>query len=169
MRSEVSEYEDDSGMRPEGRRRQIPGRRRDSLLLRTLRYLREFYDLDAQGGTSQEALSEWLKEVDVVVISTRTTTSRGIEPLTRMRKAVLKHGRAKIVYVMSGWNHFKASCEVRRACRRPDGGHTAQSEAFAQAGAAGVSVVEFDRRGKAARATCELVDTVRETAGFPAE
>lgn len=87
-----------------------------------------FYDLDAQGGTLhrtreadgaqvavvdtpgalQEALSEWLKEADVVVIPTRTT-SRDIEPLMRMRKAVFKHSRAKIVYVMNGWNRFKAS------------------------------------------------------------
>ena len=105
-----------------------------------------FYDLDAQGGTLhrtreadgvqvavvdtpgalQEALSEWLKEADVVVIPTRTT-SRDIKPLMRMRKAVL------------------------------------------QAGAAGVSVVQFDRRGKAARATRALVDTVREAAEFPRE
>ncbi len=27
----------------------------------------------------------------------------------RMRKAVFKHSRAKIVYVMNGWNRFKAS------------------------------------------------------------
>src|SRR5699024_10062065 len=87
-----------------------------------------FYDLDAQGGTLhrtheadgaqvavvdtpgalQEALSEWLKEADVVCIPTRTT-SRDIEPLMRMRKAVFKHSRAKIVYVMNGWNRFKAS------------------------------------------------------------
>lgn len=33
----------------------------------------------------------------------------------------------------------------------------------------GVSVVEFDRRGKAAKATRELVDTVRDAAGFPKE
>ena len=32
-----------------------------------------------------------------------------IEPLMRMRKAVFKNGRAKIVYVMNGWNRFKAS------------------------------------------------------------
>ena len=32
-----------------------------------------------------------------------------IEPLMRMRKAVFKNGHAKIVYVMNGWNRFKAS------------------------------------------------------------
>lgn len=31
------------------------------------------------------------------------------------------------------------------------------------------SVVEYDRRGKAAKATMELVNTVREAAGFPEE
>lgn len=44
-----------------------------------------------------------------------------------------------------------------------------QSEAFVQAGAAGKSVVEFDRRGKAAKATRELVDTVRKAVGLPRE
>lgn len=87
-----------------------------------------FYDLDTQGGTLhktheedgaqvavvdtpgalQEGLADWLKEADVVVIPTRTT-SRDIEPLMRMRKAVFKNGHAKIVYVMNGWNRFKAS------------------------------------------------------------
>ena len=38
-----------------------------------------------------------------------------------------------------------------------------------EADAAGKSVVEFDRRGKAAKATLALVGTVREAAGFPKE
>ena len=142
-----------------------------------------FYDLDAQGGTLhrtqeadgaevavvdtpgalQEALSEWLREADVVVIPTRTT-SRDIEPLMRMRKAVFKHSRAKIVYVMTGWNRFKACRDFMEWF-----GGLAGDQTFVQAGAAGVSVVQFDRRGKAARATRAMVDTVREAAGFPRE
>lgn len=93
-----------------------------------------FYDLDTQGGTLhktheadgaqvavvdtpgalQEGLADWLKEADVVVIPTRTT-SRDIEPLMRMRKAVFKNSRAKIVYVMNGWNRFKASRDFIRS------------------------------------------------------
>lgn len=120
----------------------------------------------------QEALSEWLKGADVVVIPTRTA-SRNIKPLIRMCKAVFKHNRAKIVYVMNGWNRFKASRDFMEWFEGLAGDQTVvtlpQSEAFVQAGAAGVSVVEFDRRGKAARATRALVDTVREAAGFPRE
>lgn len=105
-------------------------------------------------------------------IPTRTT-SRDIEPLMRMRKAVFKHSRAKIVYVTNGWNRFKASRDFMEWFEGLAGDQTVvtlpQSEAFVQAGAAGVSVVEFDRRGKAARATRALVDTVREAAGFPRE
>lgn len=152
-----------------------------------------FYDLDTQGGTLhktheadaaqvavvdtpgalQEALSDWLKEADVVVILTRTT-SRDIEPLMRMRKAVFKNSHAKIVYVMNGWNRFKASPRhFRQWFEGLAGDQTVatlpQSEAFVQAGAAGRSVVEFDRRGKAAKATRVLEDTVREVAGFPKE
>ena len=96
-----------------------------------------------------------------------------IEPLMRMRKAVFKHSRAKIVYVMNGWNRFKASRDFMEWFDGLAGDQTVvtlpQSEAFVQAGAAGVSVVQFDRRGKAARATRAMVDTVREAAGFPRE
>lgn len=52
---------------------------------------------------------------------------------------------------------------------RPDGGHAAPVRGVRSAGAAGKSVVEFDRRGKAAKATLALVGTVREAAGFPKE
>ena len=151
-----------------------------------------FYDLDAQGGTLhktrevdgaevavvdtpgalQEALADWLKEADVVVIPTRTT-SRDIEPLMRMRKAVFKHSRAKIVYVMNGWNRFKASRDFMEWFRGLAGDQTVvtlpQSEAFVQAGAGEQSVVEYDRRGKAAKATLSMANTVREIAGFPKE
>lgn len=120
----------------------------------------------------QEALSDWLKEADVVVILTRTT-SRDIEPLMRMRKAVFKNSHAKIVYVMNGWNRFKASRDFMQWFEGLAGDQTVatlpQSEAFVQAGAAGRSVIEFDRRGKAAKATRVLVDTVREVAGSPKE
>lgn len=108
----------------------------------------------------------------MVVIPTRTT-SRDIEPLMRMRKAVFKNGRAKIVYVMNRWNRFKASRDFMEWFEGLAGDQTVatlpQSEAFVQAGAAGRSVVEFDRRGKAAKATLALVGTVREAAGFPKE
>lgn len=92
-----------------------------------------------------------------------------IEPLMRMRKAVFKNGH----YVMNGWNRFKASRDFMEWFEGLAGDQTVatlpQSEAFVQAGAAGKSVVEFDRRGKAAKATLALVGTVREAARFPKE
>ena len=74
---------------------------------------------------------------------------------------------------MNGWNCFKASRDFMEWFGGLAGDQTVatlpQSEAFVQAGAAGKSVVEFDRRGKAAKATLALVGTVREAAGFPKE
>ena len=123
-------------------------------------------------GALQEALSDWLKEVDVVVISTRTT-SRDIEPLMHMYKAVFKNGHAKIVYVMNGWNRFEASRDFMERFEGLAGDQTVAAlprpESFVQAGVAGKSVVEFDRRGKAAKTTLALVDTVREATGVPKE
>lgn len=73
----------------------------------------------------------------VVVIPTRTT-SRDVEPLMRMRKAVFKNGHAKIVYVMNGWNRFKASRDFMERFEGLAGDQTVvtlpQSEAFVQAG-----------------------------------
>lgn len=88
----------------------------------------------------------------MVVIPTRTT-SRDIEPLMRMRKAVFKNGHAKIVYVMNGWNRFKASRDFMEWFEGLAGDQTVatlpQSEAFVQAGAAGKSVVEQKKIEKA--------------------
>lgn len=101
------------------------------------------------------------------------TTSRDIEPLMRMSKAVFKNDWVRIVYVMNGWNRFKASHDFTERFEGLASGQTGaplpQSEAFAQAGAAGKSVVEFDRRGKAAKATLAMADMIREVWGFPRE
>ena len=115
-----------------------------------------FYDLDAQGGTLH-----------------RTQEADGAQVAVVDTPGALQEGLADIVYVMNGWNRFKASRDFMEWFEGLAGDQTVvtlpQSEAFVQAGAAGVSVVKFDRRGKAARATRALVDTVREAAGFPRE
>ena len=94
------------------------------------------------GKSPAQTALRFLLQSDVVVIPTRTT-SRDIEPLMRMRKAVFKHSRAKIVYVMNGWNRFKASRDFMEWFEGLAGDQTVvtlpQSEAFVQAGAAGVS------------------------------
>ena len=123
-------------------------------------------------GVLQEALPDWLKEADIVVIPTRMT-SRDIEPLMRMRKAVFKYSHAKIVYVMNGWNRFKASRDFMDWFKGLAGDQTVvklpQSEAFVQEGAAGKSIVGYAPRGKAAASVMELVNTVREAAGLERE
>ena len=75
--------------------------------------------------------------------------------------------KASITPKMTGVHAVMAPCSYARSDQTV--ATLPQSEAFVQAGAAGKSVVEFDRRGKAAKATLVLVDTVREAAGFPKE
>ena len=98
------------------------------------------------------------------------TTSRDINPLMCMSKTVFKNGRVSIVYVMNGWNRFKASCDFMEWIEGLAGYRTVamlpQSEAFVQAGAAESSVAEFDRSGKAAKATLVLVEAAGEAAVF---
>lgn len=70
------------------------------------------------------------------------TKSRDVDPLMRMSKAVFKNGRERIVYVMKGWNRFKASCDEFMGLFEGLAGYRLvvmlpQSGAFVQAGAVG--------------------------------
>lgn len=151
-----------------------------------------FYDMDAQGGTLhstrenpeaavavvdtpgafQKDLADWLKEADVIVIPTRAT-SRDIEPLMRMQKAALRNSRAPIIYVINGWNRFKASKDFldwfKDSTEKQIILKIPQSESFVQAGANEKSVIEYAPRTKAAVATVKMVNSIRKAAGFPEE
>lgn len=153
-----------------------------------------FYDLDGQGGTLHKSveredalvsiidtpgtlskqLGGWIASADLVVIPTRTT-SRDIEPLWRV-KTIAKNSGKPIIYVFNGWNRYRASRDFmswfRGACGDEDMLAYAlpQSEMFVQAAAAKMSVVAYARRGSAVvRATLELCNAVRESAGFDPE
>lgn len=154
-----------------------------------------FLDLDVQGGTIhktdrnpdaevavidtpgalQSELTTWLAEADAIVVPMRTT-SRDIEPMWRMRKAVDAAGKEdRTLYVLNGWNRFKACADFLlwfhgacgddvRICKLP------QSELFIQASAAGRSVVGFGRkRTPAGDAVLELCDAARQMVGYPPE
>lgn len=153
-----------------------------------------FLDLDNQGGTihktnpNEEAkvviidtpgalqtqLKDWLADADVVIIPTRTT-SRDIEPLQRMQRAVQTSVKPStpVLYVLNGWNRWRASSDFLvwfMAQVKPESiVKLPQSEQFVQAGAASVSVVEYNRGGSAAEATLNLVNAIRKLAGFKSE
>lgn len=153
----------------------------------------DFVDLDAQGGTIhrtiqredaqvtvidtpgalQKELVEWIAAADVIVIPTRTT-SRDIEPLQRMQRAVQSSAQSgKVVYVLNGWNRWRASSDFLDWFRGSSGDapilKLPQSEQFVQAGALGISVIEYARHGSVVRATLDLCNRVRIMAGFSAE
>lgn len=151
-----------------------------------------FFDLDSQGGTIhksseneqakvavidtpgalQPQLKEWIEAADVVVIPTKTS-SRDLEPLLRMQKAV--KGHKNVVYVLNGWNaRFRASNdffdwlqenneEKRPVLKLP------QSEQFIQAGAGGESIVDYAKTGNAVEAIMTICNSVRKMAGLPEE
>ena len=148
-----------------------------------------FLDLDSQGGTVhktdrnpnaavaiidtpgalQPQLKDWVRDADVIVIPTRPT-SRDIEPLWRMKKAVENSGKP-VAYVINGWNRYRASRDFLSWFRGSIGEDAAvfripQSEAFVQAAAAGMSVVEYARRGPVVDAVRELCGAVAELAGI---
>jgi len=155
-----------------------------------------FFDLDSQGGTLhptsrkkdaqaavidtpgalQRQLGDWIAHADLIVIPTRTT-SRDIEPLMRMRKAVDAGARpgVPVVYVLNGWNRWRASSDFLAWLKGSAGiepgslARLPQSEQFVQASAAGRSVVEHARHSSAAKAALELCGLVRRLSGFPAE
>ena len=153
-----------------------------------------FLDLDAQGGTIhqtaqqegakvavidtpgalQQDLKDWIAEADIIIIPTRTT-SRDIEPLQRMQKAVqvVQQKGKPVLYVLNGWNRWRASSDFLEWFKAS--GVDApifklpQSEQFVQASAGGVSVVAYSRHSPAARATLDLCNRVRKLAGFKPE
>lgn len=153
-----------------------------------------FIDLDAQGGTIhqtaqhddakvtvidtpgalQAELKDWIANADIVIIPTRTT-SRDIEPLMRMQQAVepARRDGKPVVYVLNGWNRWRASSDFLEWFKANSGDvliyKLPQSEQFVQAGASGVSVVEYARHGAAVKATLELCNAVRVLAGFKKE
>ena len=153
-----------------------------------------FVDLDAQGGTIhqtsqredakvtvvdtpgalQSELKDWIANADIIIIPTRTT-SRDIEPLMRMQQAVQLAQRAgkPVVYVLNGWNRWRASSDFLEWFKENSVDvpiyKLPQSEQFVQAGASGVSVVEYARHGAAAKSTLELCNAVRKLAGFKKE
>lgn len=152
-----------------------------------------FIDLDAQGGTVhqtaqredaqvsiidtpgalQSAMKDWLAAADLVIIPTKTT-SRDIEPLQRMQKAIQTAGKSgQVLYVLNGWNRWRASSDFLEWFRGTSGEapilKLPQSEQFVQASAGGVSVVDYAKHGPAVRATLELCNKARKMAGFKPE
>ena len=153
-----------------------------------------FLDLDSQGGTIhktdqredaevavidtpgalQEQFGQWIADADMVIIPTRTT-SRDIEPLQRMQRLVSSNARkgVPVVYVLNGWNRWRASSDFLDWFKSQAGGGTIcklpQSEQFVQASAAGMSVVEYARISPAAVMVKDLCNRIRKLAGFKAE
>lgn len=153
-----------------------------------------FCDLDTQGGTIhgtdilddaqvtildtpgalQEGLSEWAKAADVVVIPTRPTP-RNIEPMIRTRSAVwAAHPNVPIIYVVNGWNRFKASRDFVEWFTRAAGPDARimtipQAEAFVQAEAKGVSVIDVAPRSTAAHDVVMACNAVRQAIGIAGE
>lgn len=144
-----------------------------------------FLDLDNQGGTLhkthknvsaevmiidtpgalQEGLKDWITEADVVIIPTRAT-QRDIAPLQRMQRIVSQRPDLPVLYVLNGWNRWRAAQDFLEGFRQSLGPPPLriltlpQSEHFVQAGAMGQSVVDYARNSSAAQATLNLCEQV---------
>lgn len=150
-----------------------------------------FYDLDSQGGTIHKtstpegaqiavvdtagSLREELKDVlasaDLIIVPTRPT-SRDIEPLRRTLKIIKAAApRTPTLYVLNGWNRFKASRDFMDWLMSEVGGvyQIPQSELVVQAGAAETSVASAFKGSAPANAVLLLVNSIRKMLGFPEE
>lgn len=153
-----------------------------------------FLDLDGQGGTLhktdqrrdaaaavidtpgalQKEMGIWMSEADVIVIPTRTT-GRDIDPLLRMQEiAVRSAPKIPIVYVLNGWNRYRASADFKSWFEQEKTAESIiltlpQSEMIVQAGAAGISVIEYAKSSAAASAMFTVINEIRKAAGFPSE
>lgn len=144
-----------------------------------------FYDLDSQGGTIHktaksvsaivsiidtpgmlnEQLAQWVASAHLIIIPTRTT-SRDIDPLKKMIEIVSANNKeCPVIYVLNAYNRFKASKDFHEwLCKQVSSIITIlpQSELFVQASAYRKSIVEYAPKSKAALATLELCNKVRE-------
>lgn len=150
-----------------------------------------FYDLDEQGGTihktaeNQDAqvavvdtpgalvddLKSAIAHADVIVIPVRPS-GRDMDPVLRMRKIVQGIApKVPVMYVINAWNRHKVCTDFFAWFTGEIGAaHTLpQSEAFAQAGVAGVSVVAHSKDSQAARSTLLLCNAVRKILDFDEE
>ena len=158
--------------------------------------LYNFYDLDPQGGSIVEQsenknavitvvdtpgaltdnTADWIKNADVVVIPTRAS-SMDIPSLNRVLEMVQVYGKkdAAIVIVINQWTRWTSSRYFRDWLGESIQGMNAvvttlpQSEMFLQAFAMGKSIVEYAPRHRASKATMEMVNVLRETAGLDKE
>ncbi len=154
-----------------------------------------FIDLDQQGGTLHRTdrrsdadvvvvdtpgvlhsdMGVWMKDADVIVIPVRPT-SRDIPPLLRMFEIVKNSApETPVAVVINGWNRFTAAKDFKEWLRSQRKSESAelltlpQSEQFVQASAAGISVVQYSKKSSAAKATLNIVNKIRELAGFEKE
>ena len=158
-----------------------------------------FYDLDAQGGTIhktrtvedaeiqvidtpgalQKNLDAWLKGdengengADIVIIPT-LTSSREIEPLIRMIKAVDRYPDIKTMIVVNGYDRFRLSRDfmswLSKTVPNKQILTLPRYQDFAQAGCNGISVVEYAPKSKATKAIKVITNAVKEAVGFETE
>ena len=153
-----------------------------------------FYDLDGQGsvihetktdpeavvsvidtpGALQKELRDWIKQADLVIIPTRTT-SRDIQPLFRMQKAVesVQSRSVPVLYVLNGYNRFRASKDFldwfKQGVDKDAIFTLRQSEQVVQASAEGVSVVQYAKRSPVAKDVKIICNKVRELVGLRKE
>lgn len=150
-----------------------------------------FYDLDGQGGVLhgnvsldnatvaiidtpgalQSQLRDWIDNADVIVVPTRTT-SRDIEPLQRMQRAVqtAEEKGVPVLYVLNCYTRWRASSDFynwfKQTINESRIFKIPQSEIFVRAAVARVSVVEFAKKSPAAKAIEELCAAVQKAVGI---
>ena len=149
-----------------------------------------YIDLDTQAGNTSEIddnalvnvvdtpgvltadLGDLMESSDLIVIPTRMT-ARDLPVLQTMMALVQKRATCPVLYVLIGWNRYKAAqafttvfntFHVQNYCIIP------QSEAFAQAAAYDCSVMElYPGNSFPVTAVKNMANLVRHLAGLPAE
>lgn len=149
-----------------------------------------FYDLDNQGGaihqeiekdnaqvsiidtpgSLQKDLVQWMKEADIIIIPTRMT-SKDIPPLETMINLVKSKGiNTPVIYVLNGWNRYKATAEFEEwffdTYPNEKTISIPQSESFTQAGLNNQSVCDYMPHGLPAERIKLLIGLIKYELGF---
>ena len=116
-------------------------------------------------GALQEQLTNWIEEADFIIVPT-LMSNRDTAPLERMIKIMEPYEKKKpILYVLNKWNRYNITKDFIKwfQAKYPDL-HTAilcDTTAFGQAGAYGVSIVEYQAKSLGAKQIGEIYGIVK--------
>lgn len=147
-----------------------------------------FYDLDAQGGTVHETkeidgaeisvvdtpgalhskMREWIESADLVIIPTRSNR-QDMGAMKTMMDIIKDYDKKKFIIVFNQWNRFRGAADFKAWFNIIFPGfdivEIPMSVTYSDASALGISIFEYQKKGKAAEAMRNFMNLIDNKLG----